>query len=430
MRRAVLVATLAAAAPLAGAAPAPAQLIITRGGDEPTVRTTDIPVRPSGEVVVHWRSADAEGTFTWRLPPRGDLTLIRQRAGGRPTLIGHLSFAGSGLAPAGGGHAATRVRRGAALCADTTFAGAFAELENDRGRMELGLRELGEFSLLRSRCAGPLFEDVQRLLPVVRIPAAQLRRGRMRVRLAADSVFETRGISGTVRSTLSLALGAPRTEGPRGEVRDRTSLRRERLLSTEFRVVSVTGEIGGDVAGAADRAACAPLDSCGLTGTLRLAPRAREGEGFLNAFAERPLPRSALRAAVGLGPGGRPPHVLAFGGVSWEGEGTIETALARDGEPACADSATLAAGALQLTIAGTRVRATYEGGLVTQLRTRCPGPLFDLGLSSPLAAVDVPLTDFGRRRVELRLTQPQTLLDDGWSLTTRPALTVVLERVR
>ncbi|HEX2086003.1 MAG TPA: hypothetical protein VHF89_10000 [Solirubrobacteraceae bacterium] len=430
MRRGLLAVAAGSAVALAGAAPAAAQLLAFADEGGRLLRVTDVPVRAAGSVVVDWGSDAARGTVTMRLPARGELSLIESLVGGRRAYTGYLSF-GRAL-PFARTSGAARVRRGSALCADALAGLPFAELENDRGRMELGLRALGEYGgLFGTRCAGPVFEDVERLLPVSRVPIRQLRRGRMRIRLAADAGFSAHGMTGTVRSTLSLTLGSPRTTDL---TRTRRPARRGRrgtlLVISGFRIVSVSGEVTGDLLGSADPVECAPLDSCGMAGTLRLAPRLREGDAYLTAVSPEGASRRALRAAVGLAPGGARPGIFTFGAGSWEGDGTVETTVGRPDEPPCTDAATLHGGGLTFDVDGTSVRVAYDPGHEAPPRTRCPGPLLPAtyDAAGPVAAATVPLSDFARRRVELRLTRPATVQDDGWGFRTAPSLTVVLER--
>ncbi len=387
-----------------------------------------VPVRASGSLVVEWSSdpetcapvgrCGVEGVTAWRVPGDGSLHVHGRGRDAEATL--YLSDVLDGLRAS----AWSRVRRGTRVCADVAEAGVYAEFEQRRGRLPVGFDEETISGALTTRCGGPVAEDVAGAIPSLAVPAERLRRGRTTLRLGGTGTFAAHGLRGTVRSTLALRLGAPRA--PRA--RHSPGGFAIRQVVNPFRVAAVTGEVALDVAGSADERECAPLDSCGLGGVVRLVPRLTRGSGNLVAFAAPRVPRARLRAAVGLA-GGRRARALAVGGVTWAGPGLLVSSVGRseDAVP-CRDSVALRRGGLSLSPRGATVRVAYEPLAVNTTRTRCPGPA--LGAAArPLATADVPLAAFGRRRVEIALTGPARFEDDGWSVAARPSLTVVLERL-
>lgn len=402
------------------------------GGDAERV----IPLRGAGDVVVDWESDPAacadvgrcglDGVSTWRVPPTGDVRIFDDEGHGPAATLSLGDFF-----ELAGAAAAAHVRRGPHLCADAAGVGAYESLDAAGGRLGFALGDLlaGAFA---TRCAGPVLDDLAGALPAVAVPASRLRRGRMTVDLAGAGTFAAQGLRGTVRSTVSLRLGAPRREGGHGR-RPRLRTERVRYLSNRFRVAEVRGEVALDLRGADAAAECAPLDTCGLAGSLRVVPRATAGSLELFARAPARLGRSAPRTAVGLRPGRVDPRVRVFGSGYWAGSGLLVASIGRaDDAVPCRDSVLLREGLLVLEPRGTRVRASLYAGYAgissngSGGRTRCPGPL--LGGLAALAEADLPLTAFAARKVEIPLTTPVALADDGWSIAPSPAVTVVLER--
>jgi hypothetical protein len=411
---------IAAMAALLLPASASAQQIFGDGGE--------IPVRATGSLVVDWESDPAtcagvgrcglDGVTTWRLPARGSLFIARR--------AGILSL-GDFFSLARGG-AASRVRRGDHLCADAVPVGSYAVVEAEGGRFAFPFADLlsGVFT---GRCAGPALEDVAGALPTVAVPVARARRGRMTLGFDGSGTFAAHGLRGTVTSNAGLRLGKPSPPGPESSP-PRVRTERIRYVSSRFRVAEIRGEVGFDVRGAAG---CEPLDACGLAGTLRIVPRATAGS--LELFSRGParLGRRGALASVGLRGGGADPRFTVFGGGSWAGAGLAVASIGRpeDAVP-CRDSVLLRNGVLLMTVEGDRVRAQLFAGFAgfsaggASGRTRCPGPV--VGGSFPIAEAELPLRALGARRVEIALTAPVPLADDGWSIAARPEVTVVLER--
>ncbi|HEV3001998.1 MAG TPA: hypothetical protein VGW75_14745 [Solirubrobacteraceae bacterium] len=424
----------AVAAVLAAPAAARAQDVVAMPAAEArVVSSTHVPVVASGGLSVTWESDPAacaehgrcglDGVITWRVPRTGVLSVTERVVAGRRVREASLFFT-EGLGT--GSPLRARVRRatpdGSRLCTDATTPSPSYELEEQAGAVTLGLAQPGADELLLTRCAGPLLADVAPAAGALRVPLARLARGRTRLRIDGDGTFAAGGLRGHVSSALALRLGRPRRETLD---RSRRRGRRFRQIEVSYRVAEVRGDVTARIAGSADPADCGPLDACGLAGTLRFAPALRTGSASLVAVAPLRAGRRALRAAVGVAPGPRLPRAVAFGVAAWTGPGRVETALAREGAPECADSVALDGGVVELAVAGTRVYAEYHGG---PGRTRCPGPL--LGFSPPTARGVVPRTALRARRVEIPLTAPVGIADQGWAGTTSSTLTVVLERTR
>jgi hypothetical protein len=81
-----------------------------------------------------------------------------------------------------------------------------------------------------------------------------------------------------------------------------------------------------------------------------------------------------------------------------------------------------------------RVFARYgrgPGGGLDPFRTRCPGPsLLDVAQDNPLATGNVSRRAFRKRRVVITLSHGRPFDAEPFRGDTRPALTIVLRRVR
>jgi hypothetical protein len=425
-RRAAVVLAAAVATPLAAAAPAGAQgrfgpLLL----ETVTGRPAYLPVTAGGSVAVEWEGDPAtceaarrcalRGTTTWRLPPEGFLLLT-----GRGRLRGAALYL-SGAGDVEREPVRARLRTGQRLCADASPGSASLRLPVRAGRVAFGLGEQGVLSA--TRCAGPVSADLAPALPAVDVPFARLARGRTTIRLEGDGTFAAAGLRGRVTSTVRLRIGAPQTGGlPPDE-----EPLRLRVASSRFRIASVTGDVPFEVtAGAEGSAACTALDACGLAGIQRIVPALSAGSAELTAYARARRPRRAVRAAIGLAPGGVARRVFAYGAGEFAGDGRVEASIGRAGEPPCTDIAPFTHGGLELTPHGRRVTATFHSGSAVPPRTRCPGPL--LPQYDGIGRTELPLRAFRRRRVVLRFTRTEDFRDDAWAALARPALTLVLER--
>ncbi|HEX8120445.1 MAG TPA: hypothetical protein VF549_04185 [Solirubrobacteraceae bacterium] len=432
MRRAVVLAVLAVA--LVAAAPAAADELVDITGTRS--ESTGFSVRSEGSVVVDWEGDPAtceplgrcsmRGTTTWRLPPEGTMSLSRSRArGSAPEIDGDISLYDQ-LGPQGGEPLTTRVRDGGRLCADEIPNPARVPLTGANGGRDVAIA-LARGSMFSTRCPGPLAGDVAAALPRLQLPYAQLARGRTTLRLAGTGSFAAAGLRGTATSSVTLRIARPQR---RGESREEEPEARVRVVQSLFRIADVRGEVAIDLAGGAAPGPCTALDSCGAAGTQRLAPASEAGLVVLYSVARTRVGRRAARAGVGLAPGGLRRGVEAGGGGGWRGPGRIRASVAMPGRPVCVDEAPLDDGALSFEAHRDRMQVRFAPAIQGPLRTRCAGPLVASG-DSGLATADVPLSTFGRRRVELTFARARrNLLDDGWAASVHSEVTVVLERTR
>jgi hypothetical protein len=285
---------------------------------------------------------------------------------------------------------------------------------------------------LPTHCGGPLAADVLRGLPSRTVTLRRLVRGPTTIDLSGSTEFAAGGLAGTAVSSIEVRLEQmnARRARQRRPPRRRGARKRPpiRTVRVEYRVAGVSGSARVDVR--ADARTCAPLDACGLAGSVAATPGPAEGEAYLIAYGR--LPKSALRRALGLAPGPRPRKARLYGYVELEGTGTVAAALDRDGTPACRDSVPLRGGTLELRVRGGNVTASFggRGGIGSDLLgTRCPGPLAaDLGSRGHLATGAIPLRAFGRRRLTIHLDRGASLTTTGFELRSRPDLKIELER--
>jgi hypothetical protein len=387
---------------------------------------------------------DVAGRVRWNPAGDGSLYAFGYRQHGKRFESGFISIGSFG--PDGGDaqpvrtHA--RVRRSgvpASLCGDGVAVESVDLDSPARRGSSVELRMLrvpsrGGFGVeaLRSRCAGPMTRDVAALLPARLISERELLRREKTLDFSADRSFSAHGFAGTLHSTVAMRIRRGRRQtdsafsGPPLHIRKV----RRRAISVAYTLESVSGRIVADVSGRADPDLCGALDSCGLAGSVTVAPQASSGSASLNAIGSRRQTRAELRRAVGLAPGSRPRGVTRYGAAVWERDlGSIVTELTRGGAPACSDSEPLADdGLMSFEFLGGRVRASYAGP-EGALRTRCPGPSgADVG--GDLATGNFPLRVFRHRRVTLRLERPHQFGAAGYSGRTRSDVTLVLRRTR
>jgi hypothetical protein len=430
------------------------------GSAEAATRTVHrAKVQVSGQLVVSfhgdraagcetWFRCDVEtGTIRWTPPSQGQLYAVTSGRG-RPrfTALNLYGFGGSTLASL-----ATVERRaadGTHLCADargTDYAGLPITAAGRRGfTFGLAPRSAGAGGrafptqiMPATNCGGPLPADVLRGLPTRTVTLRDLRRGPTTIDLSGSAPFAAGGLAGTAVSTVEVSVGrlVTRRRGTsRREAPPRRPPRRSpfRTVEVEYRITSVTGSVPVDVM--ADPRTCAPLDACGLSGSLALMPGPAEGEAYLFVYGRSP--RHVLERAVGLAPGRVPRRVSAYGYVQLEkATGTVAAALERDGAPACRDSGPVQPATLELRVRGGQVTALLSGysglGGADPFRTRCPGPLLgDFARATHVAAGRIPLRAFGRRRLTLRLDTGTSGRTPGFRVRSQPDLRIELVRER
>jgi hypothetical protein len=413
-------------------------VLVGSSADGGVVEELQMPVTATGQISVAFHGPGSTGLVVWRPAPSGQLFVARLHTRLTSTMIGILSLE----RPDGSGaQVRSQVMRTDAAgathtCSDVLspdYSDAFFQSRGTTARLGAGSSGL---VALTTRCAGPLSREVTAALPAPSLTLSALRRGKRTLDFGAQRPFTAGALSGTVTSTLALHLGAARhqpthTAVPKG-VRVRQVRRRE--VTVGFAVERLTGTVPVDLAGATSDALCAPLDTCGLAGTLTVAPATAGGTGDLFADASATRTSRAVRAALGVAPGPPAPGLHPAGAVSFKGpRGTLSAQLERDGG-GCSDTVALpAGGTIGLAISGGRLHATYltENDIAADpLRTRCPGPtLADVAGTHALAAGSVSLGALRARDVTLHLTQG-TGFAGAWSGRSRPDLTLVLRRTR
>jgi hypothetical protein len=445
MRRARLLALLVAVigaallVPALAGAQASQGLTLSGTGDATVLSTRTIAAHLTGQLTVAFHGDAASGcasrglcgysgTVSWRPPPNGQIEVVTSR------VHGHLSYSVS-LLPAGstsfegfsGGVTTASVQLSplapsvASSCLDATATGQSLTLPVRDGRVAFTLAGASP-SLLQTRCAGPLAGDVTPELPVPTLPLAAVLRGHTSVPISASTTFASGGFAGTVSSSLVVALGRP------GAAQRARNLRVPGIREVQVLYrATVSGSIVEDISGAGDAGTCAPLGSCGLSGTVTLAPHATGVAATLNALGSARTTDADLLAAVGLSTHGRARGILSTGGVTWAGGTT--TAELEQGTTSCTDSAPLGQGFILLGAGGGHLVAEEAAGLgATTGRTRCPGPAATN--AGPLATGEIALNRLAHRTVTLALTTGAAFSDDGYDVRTIPHLTITLTRVR
>jgi hypothetical protein len=436
---AVVVASLLAPA-LAGAQSTSGFTLFGSGGTPFSVR--QIPVRFTGQLTVDFHGDPASGcagaglcgytgTVSWRPPPTGALEIYASRDHGRLSYAFDLapgsltSYPGisAGLATANVQLSESALAAPTSNCLDATATGNSFMLPVRHGRVAFTLVGASP-SLLSTRCAGPLDSDVTPEIPAPTLPLSAVLRGRRAVSFAASHGFASHGFAGTVESTLTVSLGRP----------GRTSVTATRDHSLPFRQIQVlyratlSGSIVEHIAGSADPAICTPLGSCGISGTVTLAPHGTDVPASINAVASARTPLRNLLTAVGVSTGGQTKGIVTTGVVTWDGG--LATASLDQASGTCNDSAPLEQGNLLLIGGNGRFEAQFEPGAydTSTGRTRCPGPA-DTGAPF-LAAGAVPAKRLDHRTIKLSLTKGSRFDDYGYTVHTVPHLVLTLTRVR
>jgi hypothetical protein len=431
----VVACALAAIAPTPAGARAPTRTSRTHGPVE-----ISIPAHLSGVLTVqfhgdeaagcaHWGLCGYSGTVTWRPEASGSVQI--QATGGRhPTASAALlPEATLGAAPAGGVTTADVQLTGSGPsvapvhCVDAAATGSVTAFPAHAGLVQVSLRE-AEPALLVTRCAGPRDPDVIPQLPAPVFSLAALERGRRTISFATSSTLLSHGLTGSISSTVSLRLGQPHREKLSiGSLGGRT---RVRELDVEYRA-AIGGRVAEDVRGASNPLVCGPLGACGLTGTIALAPRARDVKVELIAQERATKPARSLLAAVGLAPG--PSRgVAAIGVGAWAFGGSVRSELTQ-GSERCDDVAPLGLGTLLLGNTRGGLGLVYAPGTAfgaIPSVTDCPGPLPSTGET---ALGTVPLSALRGRTTRITLTRGSSTDDDGYDVRFVPHLTVTLTRV-
>jgi hypothetical protein len=398
------------------------------------ISQVDVPVCVTGSVTVTFAGDQAtgcaaqglcsfSGTETWEPKGTGDLgvTTVAEhghRSTGATLVIGGPSTPVLSSVHRGGVGIAT------AACGDHAQAeGGFFALSVHGGRVDVGLDHAQE-PIFGTRCAGPLGADLAGALPHRPLSLARLREGRVTIDLSGSAPFAAGGFSGTVASTVTLALGRPRTQ-PRHVTAPPDSTP-TRITTVRYRITHLSGKATTTVRASGDAAVCGPLDACGLRGTIFVSPRAASaGSAFLSASAPERRSKRDLLTALGLQSGGDTAGI-SVGGAGETTGGTVTADVTQEGG-ACTDHLALEqteivlrkrAGRLVVSVSPARSQAADP------LRTRCPGPA--LG-RHPLTSASLPLNILQRSRFTVSL-HGDSYNDGPYRVTSRSTLSVGLQR--
>jgi hypothetical protein len=437
-RRGILAACAAAAiAPTA----AVAQPIFVSAGGGPLVKQTSIPVRITGLLSVQfhgdpaagcarWGLCGYSGTVSWQPPPTASLQ-IERTLGRHPNLAVLLFPNLTGGPQVGGGVTSASVTLAdgpssgpASRCIDATDAGQGASLGVRHGHVTVSLAR--ESPLLVTRCAGPRDADVLSDLPTPTLPVAMLERGRRQISLAVSHPLKAHGFVGSITSTIVLHLGRPGRPRTENNTASAGKTKPGREIDVTYRA-SLSGSVVEEIRGAANPLECGPVGSCGLTGTITLAPHVT-ASARLTVDASAATPYREALAAAGLGPGS-PGGVTGLGIVEWSGGGSVTSDLSQ-GPEHCHDTALVGPGGLLIRTGHGRWSVDmFSGGLIggPGTSTRCPGPTLT---TSTIASNAAPLSSFARPTTRIALTSGSTVGDDGYRVRIVPYLTLTLTRLR
>ena len=448
LRALAVVAALGLALPGSAGAARPASTssgsssgVVIFGGGTGSEYQQSSPVRITGALSVTFHGDAAtgcaasglcgySGVVIWRPPPSGTLEIVSTRSHRHTTYaVSLLTLIDNGVLPTSGTTSATVQSvagspSGPGTCLDAAATGSSLQLPVRAGRVSFSLAGATP-ALLSDRCAGPRGPQILPQLPTPSLTLAALRAGGT-VDLSASRPFAAGGFAGTITSTIVITLGRA------GATTSLTSTTRAHgaravVLEADYRV-RVAGPIIEHIAGSANPDICGALDSCGVTGTQTLTARSQTGDAEVTVYAPASTPRDRLLALVGIGHARPRAGATALGVMGSRGNGTFTTAVGQ-GATRCRQTAPLGGLAGLLGVDGGRlgVELLPAGLLTLATPSECPGPA--ASQLTPLAEGTVPLTALrgGRTRVVLRTGSHDT--DDGYTVSTRPDLTVTLRRV-
>ena len=437
MRRSVLAAIIAllALAPAARAQGGSSFAFLAPGR---VLSDTQLSARVSGQVGVSFHADTGSGcaalaacgyagTLAWRPGAGGTLEVIRYRQGGQVHAAGDLVLGQSDNGP--GALAGASVQRSAGdralgSCGDEQAGQSIVSGSERAGRLVFRLAGV----LASGRCAGPLPGDLAGAGPSVSVPMATLLRGGARLDFRTQRSFAGHGFAGTLTSTVVVSLGRPRPVGGSGPSPSGATPPPERTVSVAVTLTGGGGRLTAAVSGSGNPDVCGPLDSCGLAGTLTIAPRLAVAHGYLTAAGPASRPDLDFLTALGLATGGRTQGIEVGGAVQGTDRGVL--AASERQSASCSDTAPIGSYSVELAVTGRVLRVGYVppvalpffGGAA--LRTRCPGPT--LVGPSPLASGTVPGVDVRRRTFTARLTAARAFGDQGYAVALSGALRLTL----
>ena len=391
---------------------------------------TDIEVCATGRLTVTFAGDRAagcaahglcayHGTDTWDAQGAGELQLLRLVRDGHRSTVSTLAV--GGLGPSVRSFVG-RGRAGAAVCRDRASPESDSMSSPVRdGHVKIRLGAPG-LAALGTRCAGPVIADVTAVLPHRTVSLARLRRGHDRIDLQGSAHFAAGGFSGMVDSTVTLRLGRRQTEPAPKPIADR-------IATVRYRITHLAGAATATVRASRTRPACAPLDACGLHGTIFVTPPSIAGGTLsLEAAGRQTRSRLALLTALGIKTGGHTAGVGIFGAGVLGADFSARTMVTQDASP-CTDH--MKAERMGLTMEKHRGRLQVDASPFTltgtdPLRSRCPGPRLNLRAFS---STSLPLSILRRRRFQLRLHGTR-FRDGPYEVTTHCSLVVTLRRTQ
>jgi hypothetical protein len=390
------------------------------------VSQTSIRATATGQLVVMFHGDAASGCAAHGLCAYRGTTVVRIGAGGEIVVLKyvHRGRALYQVATAQQQTALTDVTRSAAgsqsgSCADVAQQFVSPTFTTRNGLVTVSLVQAGG-SLLASRCAGPLDTDVANASPSVTVPIRTLVRGHQQLSLGGHGAFATGGFAGTVDSTIVLHLGTPKTQKTSASTTFPPGIKtaRMRQVTEQLTIARLGGQVTANASGTSDARVCVLLDSCGLAGTITLAPSPQQVTGQLTAMGLANRPRRDFLTALGLSRAGDRRGIQVIGTVSWSDTGSITSDLTQSGT--CTDTEQLGSGSLVIGASGGTVSVGYSA--FSSPRTRCPGPL--LSAAQTLASGKTSRGTLGHPTFTVSLRPPRSIEDDGYSMTLSGALSL------
>lgn len=399
-----------------------------------------VTLKVSGAITVDFHSDAATGCATldgcayhgrliWTPAGGGLLLEASYTAGGRRHSERALSF-GTDNPFAGAATYADVIRDGSSAsageCVDEQSAGGFTG----------GIRRGSTFTFALSRavaptrCAGPLPGDLGGALPVITLPA-MIGQGE-HIDASGTKSFAAHGFAGTVTSTLAITVGGAQNQSgaiPQGIPPGvpKPTYRRFREVTVPIVGVQASGSLTARLTGSRSTDVCLLLDSCGIAGTLTIAPSPGPPTGAISAEVPVSRPLKDVLTALGLTKGGRTAGISVLGTVTWAERGTVSTDVIQAGT--CRDAAPLASGYAEFVAHGVKSFAEYlPGGEFGQggPRTRCPGPF--LWQSFGAVADAFSPKEVGRRTFSVAFTAGGPQNDDGYDAQASGRVTLTFRR--
>jgi hypothetical protein len=440
VRRGWLVVLLLALAGLAGPAQAQnvgGQFFAFGIGGGKVLSETNVPLQTTGELVVSFRGDAAAGCAAAGLcaysgtiivrPTGGNLSIATVQRGKRIEHAATLLL----VTPESGPVTSARVQRSGpggqgGTCADGQGFPLFGNTGSAVARGgALTIRVLAPGgTLLQTRCAGPLDGDLASASPAVTVPLATALRGRTSLDLSGTRAFAVHGFAGTITSTLVLNLGMASQQStssssifPPG-----VKTQRLRIVTERLSLVRVQGGLSAAASGTADPIVCRLLDTCGLTGTLTLAPAAPDFNADVIAQGPASRPYRDFLTAVGLARSGRPQGISV--GVSVDLFGHVGAEMSQAGVT-CTDT-----GGPGVVFAAIGISSPVQsaGGFTGGWRTRCPGPQFGASQVGVVASLRPGALEHQQFTIDMRGSGSFT--DDGYVVLARGDVSALLRRGR